>query len=76
MGNEVFPVTWCDKVILHFIGIDRKVLGVSQLGYYAHPEINIEHQRERASHSVSSDLFGDPVEEQPQILPSRVNCSI
>lgn len=25
---------------------------------------------------VPSDLFGDPVEEQPQALPSRVNCSI
>lgn len=33
LGNEMFPDTWCDKVMLHFIGIDQGVLGFSQLTY-------------------------------------------
>lgn len=33
LENEMFPDTWCDKVMLQCIGIDRRVLGFSQLGY-------------------------------------------
>lgn len=33
LGNEMFPDTWGDKVMLCFTSTDQRVLGFSQISY-------------------------------------------